>query len=209
MRADGFDYDKGVSGRLIEVGQAPYRNRADAEASTFVAIEINNGRQHRVWGVGLEKAVVDSKAQPGDRIDVRRDGIEQVSKGIKVVDAATGTTRIERRQVPRNRWRVTAEKFRAADQKTAARDPDLAAAQSQIVVIERALERAFPDNERARHSIVEMARERIAKHLGQGHSFDRAAVMEPVQDRNRSGGDKGDARHTRNGERLRIQERER
>jgi hypothetical protein len=209
MRADGFDYDKGVSGRLIEVGQAPYRNRADAEASTFVAIEINNGRQHRVWGVGLEKAVVDSKAQPGDRIDVRRDGIEQVSKGIKVVDAATGTTRIERRQVPRNRWRVTAEKFRAADQKTAARDPDLAAAQSQIVVIERALERAFPDNERARHSIVEMARERIAKHLGQGHLFDRAAVMEPVQDRNRSGGDKGDARHTRNGERLRIQERER
>jgi hypothetical protein len=209
VRADQFDYDKGVSGRLIEVGQAPYRNRADAEASTFVAIEINNGRQHRVWGVGLEKAVVDSKAQPGDRIDVRRDGIEQVSKSIKVVDAATGTTRIERRQVPRNRWRVTAEKFRAADRKAAARDPDLAAAQSQIVVIEKALERAFPDNERARHSIVEAARERIAKHLGQGHSFGRAAVMEPVQDRNRSGSDKGDARQTRNGDRVRIQERER
>jgi hypothetical protein len=208
-RADRLDYDKGVSGRLIEVGQAPYRNRADAEASTFVAIEINNGRQHRVWGAGLEKAVVDSNAQPGDRIDVRRDGIEQVSKSIKVVDAATGTTRIERRQVPRNRWRVTAEKFRAADRKAAARDPDLAAAQSQIVVIEKALERAFPDNERARHSIVEAARARIAKHLGQGHSFGRAAVMESVQDRNRSGSDKGDARHTRNGERVRIQEQER
>lgn len=209
VRADEFEYDKGVSGRLIEVGQAPYRNRADAEASTYVAIEIDDGRQHRVWGVGLKKAVVDSKAQPGDRIDVRRDGIEQVSKSIKVVDAATGTTRIERRQVPRNRWRVTAEKFRAADRKAAARDPDLAAAQSQIAVIEKALERAFPDNERARHRIVEAARERIAKHLGQGHSFARATVREPIQDRYRSGSDKGDASQNQNNARVRIQERER
>src|SRR3984893_5217406 len=151
MRADRFDYDKGVSGRLIEVGQAPYRSRADAETSTFVAIELDNGRQHRVWGVGVEKVVVDSKVQPGDRIDVRRDGIEQVSKSIKVVDAASGTARLERRQVPRNRWRVTAEKFRAADRKAAARDPDLAAAQSQIVVIEKPLDsrqRARPSQHR-------------------------------------------------------------
>jgi hypothetical protein len=208
-RPERLNFDKGVSGRLIEVGQAHYRNRGDADTSTYLAIELDNGKRHELWGVGLEKAVVDSKAQPGDRIDVRRDGIEQVSKSIKVVDAATGTTRIGRRQVPRNRWRVTAKKFRAADRKAAARDPDLAAAQSQIVVIEKVLERAFPDNERARHSIVEAARERVAKHLGQGHSFDRASVMEPVQDRNRSGNDKGDARHTRNGERVRIQERER
>ncbi|MFX9177149.1 hypothetical protein ABTN70_19620, partial [Acinetobacter baumannii] len=53
-RADKFDYDKGISGRLIEVGQAPYRNRTDAEATTYVALELDNGRQHQVWGVGLE-----------------------------------------------------------------------------------------------------------------------------------------------------------
>jgi hypothetical protein len=41
-----LDYDKGVSGRLIEVGQGPYRNRADAETSTYVAIELDSGRQH-------------------------------------------------------------------------------------------------------------------------------------------------------------------
>ena len=170
-RAERLDYDKGVSGRLIEVGQAPNRNRADAEASTFVAIEIDNGRQHQVWGVGLEKAVVGSKAKPGDRIKVRRDGIEQVSKNIKVVDAASGTTRIERRQVPRNRWRVTAEKFRATDRAAAARDLDLVAAQSQIVIIEKLLERAFPKDEHTRQSIMEAAKERIAQHLEKGHSF--------------------------------------
>jgi len=71
------------------------------------------------------------------------------------------------------------------------------------------LERVFPKDVRARHSIMEAARERIAHHLGQGHSFGRATVMEPAQDRHRPEGDKGDARQTRNGERVRVQQRER
>lgn len=143
-RADKFDYDKGISGRLIEVGRAPYRNRTDAETSTYVAIELDNGRQHRVWGVGLEKATADSKARPGDRVQVRRDGVERVAKDIKAIDAASGSARIERRQVPRNRWRVTAEKFRAADRPTAARDPDLVAAQSQWSLSSKRSNASFP-----------------------------------------------------------------
>jgi hypothetical protein len=205
-RAERHDYDTGVSGRLIEVGQAPYRNRNDAEPSTYVAIELDNGRQHQVWGVGLEKATADSKARPGDRIQVRREGVERVTKDIKVIDAASGSPRIERRQVPRNRWRVTAERFRSADRQTAARDPDLVAAQSQIVIIEKALERAFPEDERARHDIMEAARDRIAGHLQQGHSFARATVLDSVHERHRSGTAKDEARHE---ERVRMQERER
>jgi hypothetical protein len=206
-RADKFDYDKGISGRLIEVGQAPYRNRTDAETSTYLAVELDNGRQHQVWGVGLEKATADSKAQPGDHVHVRRDGVERVTKEIKVIDAVNGHVQIERRQVPRNRWRVTAAKFREADRQTAARDPDLAAAQSQMVIVEKALARAFPEHERARHNVMEAVRERIAQHLERGHSFARATVMEPVQDR-KSGSDKHDARQDQNGARVRIQERE-
>ena len=203
-RAKTLDYDTGVSGRLIEVGRAPYRNRNDAETSTYVAIELDNGRQHQVWGVGLEKATADSTARPGDRVQVRRDGVERVAKDIKVIDAASGTARIERRQVPRNRWRVTAEKFRAADRGTAARDADLVAAQSQVVIIERALERAFPEDERARRTIIEAVRERIAGHLERGHSFARATVTEPIHERHRSEAAKDGSRH---GERT--QERER
>lgn len=208
-RIERLDYDKGVAGRLIEVGRAPYRNRNEAEPSTFVAMKLDNGRRHQVWGVGLEKATAESNAKPGDRVHVRRDGVEQVAKEIKVIDAVTGQTHTERRQVPRNRWRVTAEKFRAADRRTVARDPDLVAAQSQIVLIEKALERVFPKDVRARHSIMEAARERIAHHLGQGHSFGRATVMEPTQSGHRSEGDKGEARQTRIDERVRIQQRDR
>jgi hypothetical protein len=207
-RAKTLDYDTGVSGRLIEVGRAPYRNRNDAETSTYVTIELDNGRQHQVWGVGLEKATADSKARPGDRIQVRRDGVERVAKDIKVIDAANGSARIERRQVPRNRWRVTAERFRSSDRQAAARDPDLVAAQSQMVIIEQALERAFPANDRARHSIIEAVKERIAEHLERGHAFTRATVTEPIQDRHRSGRDK-DSSQNKNRERVRLQERER
>jgi Large polyvalent protein-associated domain 7 len=207
-RADKFDYDKGISGRLIEVGQAPYRNRTDAEASTYVALELDNGRQHQVWGVGLEKVTADSNAKPGDRIHVRRDGVEQVTKEIKVIDAS-GHAHSERRQVPRNRWQVTAEKFRAADRKTVAHDADLVAAQSQMVLIEKALERVFPKDVRARHGIMEVAKERIAQHLEQGHSFAQARVKEPIQDIDRSERNKDEARQNRNGRRVRIQEPER
>ena len=137
---------------------------------------------------------------------MRRDGVDRVAKDIKVIDAASGSARIERRQVPRNRWRVTAEKFRAADRQAAARNPDLVAAQSQMVIIEKALERAFPEDERARHDIMEAARDRIAGHLQQGHSFARATVLDSVHERHRSGTAKDEARHE---ERVRMQERER
>jgi hypothetical protein len=159
-----------------------------------------------VWGVGLEKATADSEARPGDRIQVRRDGVERVAKDIKVIDPAGGSARIERRQVPRNRWRVRAEKFRSADRRTAARDPDLVTAQSQMAIIEKALERAFPEDERARRSIIRAVRERIAHHLEHGHSFARATVLESVRERHRLETDKDEARR---GKKVRIQEQER
>ena len=181
-KPERVDYERGVSGRLLEAGAAPYRNRADAEPSAYVKLELDNGRQHRLWGVGLEKAVADSKAQAGDRVHVRRDGLDHVTKDIKVIDTATGKSRIERRDVARNRWHITAEKFRSADRETVARDPELAGALSQIAVLERALDKATPDRG-TRESMLRVARERIAQHLDHGHTFRRAMVSEQVLER--------------------------
>ena len=111
--------------------------------------------------------------------------------------------------MPRNRWRVTAEKFRAADRQAAARDADLIAAKSKMVIIEKLVERAFPQDERARRNIMEAVKERIAGHLERGHSFARATVTEPIQDRHRSESDKADLRRDQTGARDRFQERER
>ncbi|MDA9405912.1 LPD7 domain-containing protein [Bradyrhizobium sp. CCBAU 45384] len=207
-RADRLDYDKGVSGRLMEVGIGPYRNRADAEPSTYVAIELDDGRRHQVWGVGIVTDVADSGARPGDRISLRRDGVEPVIRAIKSIDAATGIAGIERRQMWRNMWNVTVE-ARRADRPAAAHDSDLLAAKSQLVVINKLVERALPNDENARQNIMAFAKERIARHLENGHSFVRATVREPVRDRHEQPGhDKEGARQTQSGERMRRQERE-
>jgi hypothetical protein len=206
LQADRLDYDKGVSGRLLEVGYGPYRNRADAEPSTYVAIELDNGRRHQVWGVGIVADVADSGAKPGDRISLRRDNVVPVIRAIKSVDDATGLARIEQRQMWRNMWSVTVEE-RRADRPAAAYDSDLLAAQSQMAVINKLVERALPNDENARHNIMAFAKERIAQHLENGHSFARATVMEPVRDRYPSQGDKEIRAQT--GQSARMRERER
>ncbi|MBR1208745.1 MULTISPECIES: LPD7 domain-containing protein [unclassified Bradyrhizobium] len=205
IQADRLDYDKGISGRLMEVGYGPYRNRADAEPSTYVALELDGGRRHQVWGVGVVTDVADSGARPGDRISLRRDGVEPVIRAIKSRDAVTGFTRAERRQMWRNMWSVTVE-ARHADRPPAAHDSDLLAAQSQLVVINRLVERALPNDENARQSIMAFAKERIAHHRENGHSFARATVLDPVQDRHGPGTQKEEARHEG---RLRMKEQER
>ena len=208
IQAHRLDYDKGVSGRLMEVGFGPYRNRADAEPSTYVAIELDDGRRHQVWGVGVVTDVADSGARPGDRISLRRDGVEPIIRSIKSIDAATGAAGTERRQMWRNMWRVTVEE-RRTDRPAAGHDSDLLAAQSQLVVINKLVERALPNDENARQSIMAFAKERIAQHLEKGHSFARATLMEPVRDRHQSGRDKEDLRLSQRVDRMRLQERER
>lgn len=208
--ADRLDYDKGVSGRLMEVGIGPYRNRADAEPSTYVAIELDDGRRHQVWGVGVVTDVADSGARPGDRISLRKDGVEPVIRAIKSIDAVTGNAGVERRQMWRNTWSVTVE-ARRAERPAAARESDLLAAQSQIVVINKLVERALPNDENARQSIMAFAKERIAQHLEKGHSFSRATVMEPASSRERRQQKPAaeEGRQGRGAERMRMQGRER
>lgn len=205
LQADRLDYDKGVSGRLMEVGFGPYRNRADAEPSTYVAIELDDGRRHQVWGVGVVADVADSGARPGDRISMCRDGVEPVIRAIKSRDAATGITRTERRQMWRDMWNVTVEE-RRADRPAAAQDSDLLAAQSQLVVINKLVERALPNDENARKSIMAFAKERIAHHLENGRSFARANVLNSVQERHQAATDKDQVHHEG---RVRMKERER
>jgi hypothetical protein len=204
-----LDYDKGVSGRLVEVGRAPYRDRANAETSSYAAIELDDGRKHKIWGVDLEKAIADSKARQGDHIHVRRNGIERVAKDIKVIDAASGRANIERREVTRNRWRVTAEQFRTADRKAAAADADLVAAESQVIAIEKALQRVLDRDSSARQRIIQSARERIAEHIGRGYSFARATIDQPVHEHHRleTATDKSDSMHE--GDRFRVREKQR
>ena len=79
-----------------------------------------------------------------------------------------------------------------------------------MVIIEKALERAFSKDEHTRQSITEAVKERIAQHLEKGHSFARAIVMEPVPDRHQSGPTRNkELDQKQSGSRMRMQEGER
>ena len=158
-----------------------------------------------MWGVGVVTDVADSGARPGDRISLRRDGVEPVIRAIKSIDAAAGIAGIERRQMWRNMWSVTVEE-RRADRPAAAQDSDLLAAQSQLVVINKLVERALPNDENARKSIMAFAKERIAHHLENGRSFARANILNSVQERHQAATDKDQVHHEG---RVRMKERER
>ena len=112
----------------------------------------------------------------GDGVRIQRDGVERVAKDVRAVDGRTGTTSVERQDVVRNRWTVTAKQFRSLDRREAVRDPALAAAHSNIVVLERALKTRFPQDERARQIMLDAARERVAEHLERGQTFRRAEI---------------------------------
>lgn len=150
-----------------------------------------------------------SKAKPGDRFETRRNGADRTPNNVTAIDDSPGRLNADRRPVAQGRWRARAERFRAADRRAAARDADLAAAQSQLAIIEKALERAFPRDPQVREKILDAARERIAQHLEQGRSFERAIVRERVPEDNRSRPDRGEARQNPEEVRERTHRRER
>ncbi|MDP3257159.1 LPD7 domain-containing protein [Bosea sp. (in: a-proteobacteria)] len=84
-------------------------------------------------------------------------------------------------------WHARADRFWAADSKQVAGDDAVKAARSQIAAIERALAKAVRDPA-TRQSIVDFAKERIARELEKGREFARVQVRakQPVQSEDKS-----------------------
>lgn len=170
------DLDVGVTGRLVEVGRAPYPGRQREEQSAYADLALADGSSRRIWGAALPRAIEAANVGIGDGVRIRREGVEGVEKDVRTVDGRTGATNVRRQHVTRNRWTVTAERFRSLDRREAVRDPALAAAHSHVAVLERALKTRLPKDERARQIILDTARERVAEHLEQGRTFRRAEI---------------------------------
>jgi hypothetical protein len=128
---------------------------------------------------------------------------DQASNNVTAIDPAK--RRFDRRETAPDNWCTRAARFRSADRRTAARDVEFVGAVSQLVIIEKALERAFPNDRDARERIMDAAKERISDHLEQGRTFNRATVRE----RSSSNADRDDARRVREDVRERMRQHER
>ncbi|MBB6305300.1 Ti-type conjugative transfer relaxase TraA [Rhizobium leucaenae] len=99
-----IDHAAGLSGELVAVGQARFRDDTDANLTPYADVNIEGGKKHRVWGVGLPAALEKGGVRVGDVVSLRKDGIERVMVKVPGIDTETGETRFEDRLVERNVW---------------------------------------------------------------------------------------------------------
>ncbi|HEV7284538.1 MAG TPA: Ti-type conjugative transfer relaxase TraA, partial [Kaistia sp.] len=98
------DHAAGVTGELVETGEAHYRGDVEVRESPYADVRAEDGVVHRVWGVSLPKAIQAGGVDIGDTITLRKDGVERVTINVPVVDPETGKKRFEKRDVERNVW---------------------------------------------------------------------------------------------------------
>ncbi len=174
-RSDRVDFVAGVSGRLLEAGEAPYQRRAGGESTPFLRLEQPSGKPVEIWGVTLPDALAKSGAQIGDQILVRREGVEHVMKTIKETDPQTGRTTTERKEVPRNRWVIEAERMHEATPAQAARDPALRNAQSHLAVVQVVAGDRLKDPASVER-VMARSKQQVVEQLAEGRQFAPARV---------------------------------
>ncbi|NEK20750.1 Ti-type conjugative transfer relaxase TraA, partial [Rhizobium leguminosarum] len=112
-RKQRADHAAGVTGELVESGQAKFRpNDEDADDSPYADVMTDDGSVHRLWGVSLPKALEEGGVSEGDTVTLRKDGVEKVKVQVPIVDEQTGQKRFEEREVDRNVW--TAKRIETA-----------------------------------------------------------------------------------------------
>ncbi|MEP9356346.1 Ti-type conjugative transfer relaxase TraA [Xanthobacter sp. KR7-65] len=111
-RMPRVDHAAGVTGELVAIGQAKFRDGEDVAPSPFADVRTDDGSTRRLWGVSLPAALEKVGTAVGDTVMLRKDGVEQVRVKLPVIDEETGQKRFEERVVARNVWR--AERVEAA-----------------------------------------------------------------------------------------------
>ncbi|MDK4737186.1 Ti-type conjugative transfer relaxase TraA, partial [Rhizobium sp. CNPSo 3490] len=113
-RRPRVDHAAGVTGELVETGEARFRpDDEDADDTPYADVRTDDGTVHRLWGVSLPKALEQGGILEGDTVTLRKDGVERVKVQIAVVDEETGQKRYEEREVDRNVW--TARQIETAE----------------------------------------------------------------------------------------------
>ena len=132
-RPGKVDHAQGVTGELVEKGEAGFGDDPDAKPTPYADVKTPDGVIHRLWGVALPQAIARAGAETGDTVSLRRSGTEEVTVKVPVKDAATGATRLEERLVERNVWEAIRLETVADRAARLAREPEKSALFGQLV----------------------------------------------------------------------------
>ncbi len=191
-----IDYQKGIEGKITGIGTAPYRDRQGASSTPYVALELADGRSHKLWGVALPDMIDRHKLKVGDKATIYDDGRKAVT--VKSRDPKTGEER--EIQTFRREWgardveraasqekdRVepvqkrdehvidTSHPDRIEDrlkQRDAAGDPRLRGAASILAKLDAEMRAAgVPEKDRA--AVRDLAASELAKGIREGRQYD-------------------------------------
>ena len=191
-----IDYQKGIEGRITGIGTAPYRDRDGASSTPYVALELADGRAHKLWGVALPDMVDRHELKVGDKATIYDDGRKAVTVNSR--DPKTGEER--EIQTFRREWGARdIERARSQDsasvepvqkrdeavietshpdrledrlkQKDAAGDPQLRGAVSILALLDAEM-RATGVPEKDRATVRDLAASELAKGLREGRQYD-------------------------------------
>ncbi|WP_052730125.1 LPD7 domain-containing protein [Sphingomonas sp. SRS2] len=193
------DFRAGVTGIILETGEAPFNGRPGQRPSPYIDLQLGDGRIRRAWGAGLPAALARERIEVGDSILLREDGTER-AEGSKrprkrwVADRQAEQGRekpaapVEREEAaPKARDRSgslpLSERFRRGSPRERADDPDLRAAQSQLIAA-RALASAYLAHNPVSAALVASRLEgMIASSLDKGRRFSVARTRERADGR--------------------------
>ncbi|WP_282063608.1 LPD7 domain-containing protein [Roseobacter litoralis] len=191
-----IDYKKGIEGEITGIGNAPYRDREGASTTPYVALELADGRTHKLWGVALPDMIDKKQLKVGDRATVFDDGKKAVT--VKSRDPKTGEERDI--QTFRREWgardidRVTKRETSHVDpvqkrdeivietnhpdrledrlvRKDAAGDPELRGAASILARLDAEM-RTTGVADKDRDTVRDLASSELAKGIREGRRYD-------------------------------------
>jgi putative DNA primase/helicase len=91
-------------GKLVSHGTGPYLDKSDNEENHFVVLEDDKGKQSKIWGVDLPRALGAGEASPGDKIALAFRGRQPVTVSVKMPNEDGKGFHFEKREVERTTW---------------------------------------------------------------------------------------------------------
>ncbi|WP_434106218.1 LPD7 domain-containing protein [Paraburkholderia caffeinilytica] len=116
---DEPDAPRRYIGELREHGGAPYQHNPARSDSYYVVFRDEAGADHVVWGVDLERAVLESQAAIGQQVTLENLGKRLVTVKVPILDGDGLVVGEEEKDVHRNTWQVdVVQRGRVASQAT-------------------------------------------------------------------------------------------
>jgi hypothetical protein len=94
------------AGELREHGRAPYLHNPARSDSYYVAFRDARGTERGVWGVDLERAMLASRAEPGDHVTLENLGRRIVPVKVPILDDNGAVVGEKEKDFYRNTWQV-------------------------------------------------------------------------------------------------------